>query len=140
MGVKFMQPIDKFGQPIYQKIYSILKEQEKVLLECGYHESSKKPNLFLRTCRIVTFFADMRGTEIIPIWKDPSPMFYWNWRKENLEIETRSRAILIEWSRLSKANLRLSNECDRYEDIELLNKRFAEEYTAAYQNACNQPE
>lgn len=118
-----MKPVDKFGRPIYQHIFRKLQEYGKLLELYGYRESIQKPNLFYRTCGIVIFYADMRGTEIVPIWENPSPLFYWNWRKANLDAEIRSRTVLIECLRISKMNVRLSFECDEYEDIRLLRKR-----------------
>jgi hypothetical protein len=83
-----MQPIDKFGHPIYPKIYSQLVGYSRVLKYHGYIESAKKPNLFFKHMgeayffnnkeqwTTPTFFADMRGTSEVPIWSDPSPLFY----------------------------------------------------------------
>ncbi|MGV8120689.1 MAG: hypothetical protein AB2L14_13095 [Candidatus Xenobiia bacterium LiM19] len=115
-----MQPVDKFGRPIYTHIFKQLQEIGRILTIYGYSESVKKPNLFWRECKFVIFYADMRGTEEVPIWKVPSPMFYWNWKIENLDSETRSRAILIEWSRIARANIRFSFNEDRYEDLNLI--------------------
>lgn len=115
-----MRPVDKLGRPIYQHIFRKLQEYGKLLEQYGYYESIQKPNLFYRKRRIVIFYADMRGTERSPIWENSSPLFYWSWQKENLDAEIRSRAVLIEWSRISKVNIRLSLECDRYEDTRLL--------------------
>jgi len=78
-----MIPVDKFGRPIYGKVFTRLKRQGAVLEENGYRESQKKPNLFYRkdpSCGM--FFADMRGTEDIPVWEDTSPLFYWQSNSE----------------------------------------------------------
>jgi hypothetical protein len=54
-----------------------MKDNEFVLKQCGYTESSTKPNLFYRRTDDFVFFADMQGTYEIPIYKDTSPMMYW---------------------------------------------------------------
>lgn len=45
--------------------------------KAGYRESKDKPNLFLKSTNECVFFADMRGTEIMPIWENTEPLFYW---------------------------------------------------------------
>jgi len=47
------------------------------LTELGYQESRKKPNLFYNKVEHGVFFADLRGTEEVPIWDDQRPLFYW---------------------------------------------------------------
>ena len=71
-----MQPIDKFGKPIFIKTYDKMLGFGRILKNNGYVESRSKPNLFFRKALDVVFFADMRGTEIVPIWEDPSPLIY----------------------------------------------------------------
>lgn len=91
----YMIPIDKFGNKIYPSKFMKLKENEKVLLSLGYKESQDKPNLFYKIQSEFRFFADMRGTEEVPIWRDTRPLFYWkfnsnipNWeRMRHLKIE-----------------------------------------------------
>jgi len=71
-----MQPIDKFGQPIYQRTYDKMLRFGRILTSKGYVESKNKPNLFFRKTPEVIFFADMRGTDVVSIWEDPSPLLY----------------------------------------------------------------
>lgn len=77
-----MIPKDKFGNPIHDRIFRILKRQGDILISLGYKESKKKPNLFFIKTGDGIFFADMRGTEEIPIWRDSMPLFYWRFEKE----------------------------------------------------------
>jgi len=46
------------------------------LEENGYKESKKNPNLFYRFVGAGFIYADMRGTEEVPIWEDPVPLIY----------------------------------------------------------------
>lgn len=82
-----MKPIDKNGNPIYSSTYGKMLAYSRVLKAHGYTESQRKPNLFYKhngkayfynnsQWTTPTFFADMRGTEEVPIWSDPSPLFY----------------------------------------------------------------
>ena len=65
--VGFMKAIDKFGNVIYPSKFSKLKENGKILLANGYFESKSKPNLFCKRIPQGWFYADMRGTEEVPI-------------------------------------------------------------------------
>jgi len=71
-----MRPVDKFGHPIYPKTFRVLQQYGQLLTQKGYRESYKSPNLFVKQQPQMVFFADMRGTEGMPIWDDPSPLFY----------------------------------------------------------------
>lgn len=71
-----MKPVTIDGRPIYQSIFTILQAIGTRLLECGWRESITKPNLFLKCFDDVMVFADMRGTEITPIWEEPYPLLY----------------------------------------------------------------
>lgn len=73
-----MIPFDKFGNPIFPSRYVRLKENEKVLLNMGYFESRKSPNLFCKELLHGWIYADMRGTSDVPIWEDTRPLFYWS--------------------------------------------------------------
>lgn len=109
-----MKPVDRFGRPIYQHIYRQLEVIRQKLVRYGYRESQSKPNLFYCSYNIVIFFADMRGTELVPIWEDPVPLFYWNWKKDNLSLKVRQQVVYFEWNRLFEFNvkLRLSHDMD----------------------------
>jgi hypothetical protein len=69
--------IDKFGRTIYPGVFSKMNEIGHELEGLGYSESFKKPNLFWKSFgKEFTAFADMRGTAMIPIWEDPTPLLY----------------------------------------------------------------
>lgn len=83
--------IDKFGRLIYENIWQILLKQGRILQKCGYKESEKKPNLFYKVIKEGIIFADMRSSNIVPIWADTNPLFYWNldktlpdWKKRRI--------------------------------------------------------
>ena len=76
------------GLSLYPSIIRKVKVNEERLIRAGYKESKKKPLLFYKPTKDCTFFADVRGTEIVPIWVDSSPLFYVrftndypNWKK-----------------------------------------------------------
>lgn len=73
---------DKFGNTIYSLKFQTLQGYGNILLSQGYSESLKKPNLFYKKLPEGLFFADMRGTEEIPIWEDTSPLFYWKFEEQ----------------------------------------------------------
>lgn len=64
------------GRPIYPKTYVILLGIGKTLVENGYREKTNKPNLFYKHTEGGYFYADLRGTEIVPIYEDPTALFY----------------------------------------------------------------
>lgn len=59
-----------------------LKEIKQILLRSGYKEAKDKKNLFYRKNELGCFFADMRGTSMVPIWQDSRPLFYYSFKKE----------------------------------------------------------
>ena len=71
-----MEPKDKFGRHLYGKVWLQLCENGVKLKQAGYWESKKKPNLFMKIEDDFSLYADMRGTEEVPIWEDTSPLFY----------------------------------------------------------------
>ncbi|MBX8639002.1 MAG: hypothetical protein JRN68_10815 [Nitrososphaerota archaeon] len=71
-----MEPKDKFGRHLYGKVWLQLCENGVKLKQAGYWESKKKPNLFMKIEGDFSLYADMRGTEEVPIWEDTSPLFY----------------------------------------------------------------
>ena len=71
-----MEPTDKFGNTIYPRTYGKLQIIGKALQESEWRESTKKPNLFYKKFGSLMVFADMRGTEIVPIWEEPYPLIY----------------------------------------------------------------
>lgn len=68
-----------------------LKEIKQILLRSGYKEAKNKKNLFYKKNELGCFFANMRGTSMIPIWQDSRPLFHYlfkkggaNWKKRRL--------------------------------------------------------
>ncbi|MEZ5359651.1 MAG: hypothetical protein R3F48_12600 [Candidatus Zixiibacteriota bacterium] len=98
-----MIQFDKFGHKIYNKAYRILEKNGNILLNLGYRESSKNPNLFYLNTRLVRFFADMRGTEEVPIWQETKPLFYWEFLRNTYNWEKR-RILKNELQRLYSAH------------------------------------
>jgi transcription elongation factor Elf1 len=72
-----MKPVDKYGRPIYPRIYSIIVRYGEKLESIGWFENRNKPNLFSKNYFGFWIYADMRSTEVIPIWEDPKPIIYW---------------------------------------------------------------
>jgi len=77
-----MKRQNKDGRPIYSdKIWKRMLWIGENLEKIGYKESNKRPNLFYKqfTNNGVNgvIFADLRGTDIIPIWADASPITYY---------------------------------------------------------------
>ena len=86
-----MEAIDKFGNKIYYTTYSRMLTYGLLLKKAGYVESYNKPNLFYKHTNEVTFFADMRGTDVVKIWENTEPLFYCKfednvplWKQERL--------------------------------------------------------
>jgi len=71
-----MEPFDVKGRPIKPHIFRQLQKIGKTLEDLEWRESRNKPNLFYKVFNRVTVFADLRGTEIVPIWEQPYPYIY----------------------------------------------------------------
>ena len=71
-----MEPMDKFGNPMYWRVYRQMISVGAALLNCGYTESRNKPNLFFRATEGMVFFADMRGTKSGSPWRYPVTLLY----------------------------------------------------------------
>lgn len=71
-----MKPEDKFGRKIFPRIFKVLKRYGGLLSHAGWKESKSKPNLFYKTFGKIAVFADMRGTDVVPIWDNPYPLLY----------------------------------------------------------------
>lgn len=107
-----MEPKDSSGRDLSMKVFYKLCYIGKQLERYGYIEASKKPNLFFRKYDLISFFADMRGTEDVPIWKFPVPYFYWA-ASDDLPYTSppqdfAQRAALAEVCRLFDVKLRLN--------------------------------
>jgi len=95
-----MKREDKFGRPIYSDtVWNQMVTYGRILIKIGYSESYQKPNLFFRKTDDGVYFADMRGTEEVPIWENPNPLSYFKslksdlpkWQQEKLRNEERDR-------------------------------------------------
>lgn len=92
-----MIPFDKFGRPIYGKLYARLFAIGMKLKRLGYKESVRFPNLFVKSLPGIVFFADLRGTEFAPIWENPGVFFYFQGdRLKNKKV------IIDEWISLNE--------------------------------------
>src|SRR2546426_6191787 len=116
-----MNPVDKFGNPIFPGKYRRLQENGNVLLLNGYVESSSKPNLFWKVVPQGRLYADMRGTEEVPIWSDTSPLFYWNFNS-TIPMWERRRVLKKELAKLftDGCPCRLSfyaYQCDEFQGV-----------------------
>jgi hypothetical protein len=69
-----MRPVDKFGKKIYGITWKKLCENGIRLKDAGYYECKDK--LFVREESGFKLYADMRGTDEVPIWHDTRPLFY----------------------------------------------------------------
>ncbi|MBU4190235.1 MAG: DUF2116 family Zn-ribbon domain-containing protein [Candidatus Thermoplasmatota archaeon] len=105
-----MKQIDKFGNKIYNKTWQKMIEYALLLKQQGFIESKNKPNLFYKKIDEGIIFADMRGTEIIPIWSDASPLIYYEF---NIDVPLWKRRRILN-NEVSKCNGRFSF----YEDSE----------------------
>ena len=108
-----MEPIDKFGNEIYSKTYNRMLGYSRVLTRRGYFESTNKPNLFYKKDddNNVIFFADMRGTEEVPIWEDSSPLFYAKFLNEIPQWK-KKRLLEKEFFEVAICRLSFYDECE----------------------------
>lgn len=80
----FMIPKDKFGNQLYSNTFNKMLAYGRILSNNGYRENNNKPNLFYKKVDHGWFNADMRGTEIVKMWEDPRPAFFWSFDSEIL--------------------------------------------------------
>jgi len=92
-----MIPFDRFGRPIYSKLYVRLFNIGMKLKRLGYKESVRFPNLFVKALSGIVFFADLRGTELVPIWERPGVFFYF--KGDRLKSK---KVIVDEWISLNE--------------------------------------
>ena len=92
---------DKSGKNIYPSVFNKIQKNGTILIKCGYTESVAKPNLFYKKISDGIFFADMRGTEEVPIWESTAPAFWGNLDK-NIEKWNKRRILLVEIKHLAK--------------------------------------
>jgi len=99
---------NKDGRPIFSETtWRKLLETGKKLEALGYVELSHKQNLFSRKVDHGYIYADLRGTEIVPIWDDPIPLLYFFARQGESVPEEEERTMLKdEFKRLRDADCR----------------------------------
>jgi len=113
-----MKPVDKFGKPIYGEKFRRLQANGGILGAQGYFESAKKPNLFCKQIPQGWFYADMRGTEEVPIWSDTRPAFYWKFNASTPMWERR-RLMKTELEKLFKSGCPLRLFFYAHDSVEL---------------------
>ena len=85
--------IDRFGRRVGPMTARIINNIAKGLKSVGFKESTKNPNLFYlrihknKLVGPVIVFADLRGTEIVPIEEDTRPLI-WTKFDRNYRIES----------------------------------------------------
>ncbi|MBI3934024.1 MAG: HNH endonuclease [Acidobacteria bacterium] len=97
-----MIPEDKFGNPIDSRVFEHLNGNGRVLSRLGYVESKNKPNLCYKKIAEGRIYADMRGTEDVPIWVDTRQLFFWSF-DEGVPKWKRRRIIKKELLRLAES-------------------------------------
>lgn len=102
-----MRPYDKQGRPLYGETWDRVDHYGTQLEMVGYQEHRAKANLFVRAYQSVHFYADLRGTALIPLWRDSRPLFYWHFRRPTDDLTAR-RMIVIEATRLAPIPIRLT--------------------------------
>ena len=99
---------NKDGRPIFSETtWRRLLNTGKKLEALGYAELSHKQNLFSRKVDHGHIYADLRGTEEVPIWNDPVPLLYFFAGQGKAVPEEEERTILKEeFKRLRDADCR----------------------------------
>jgi hypothetical protein len=92
-----------FSETTWRKLFDTGKKLEAL----GYVELIHKQNLFSRKVDHGYIYADLRGTEIVPIWDDPVPLLYFFAARGTSVPEEEEGAILkAEFKRLRDADCR----------------------------------
>ena len=115
-------------------MFAQLKDNERVLLRLGYIESKNKPNLFSKGIPEGRLYADMRGTEDVPIWQDTRPLFF-RFLDESIPKWKRRRVIKKELVNLAESGCpcRLSFYAPRsWDEFECVNT-FVDDETNTYE-------
>ena len=103
-----MEPKDKFGNPLFPRLFQKLQDMGQRLERCGYREAKQKPNLFVKRWPGVAFFVDFRGTHEIPIWEDYAGLFYWKFTDPGLPLSVRQQMVKLESGRTADVPKRLA--------------------------------
>ena len=80
---------DRFGNELYPGLRSRLWRYGAALERIGFKQSNEKPYLFRMPGSVGVVFADLGGTEVIPIWEDDSAYIHGklecpDWRKRQI--------------------------------------------------------
>lgn len=99
---------NKDGRPILSETtWRRLVDTGKKLEGLGYIELSHKQNLFSRKLDLGYIYADLRGTEEVPIWSDQAPLLYFFAAGGTSVTEEDQRTMLkAEFKRLRDADCR----------------------------------
>lgn len=107
-----MKPLDKQGRRLFGQTWDRVHHYGTQLVALGYVEHAEKSNLFVRSYRSAQFYADLRGSNVVAIWQDRRPLFYWRFRRD-LDRPTAQRIISIEAARTAPVPIRLSLDLDQ---------------------------
>ncbi|MDA8346786.1 MAG: hypothetical protein M0Z66_15170 [Thermaerobacter sp.] len=101
---------DSSGRELYPHVFRKIQRIGRQLEELGYREARSKPNLFVCRNQTVTFFADLRGTDDVPIFVDQRALWWRDWTlpPSAIPLEVRRRIIAIERLRLWNVPIRQS--------------------------------
>src|SRR5208283_5049859 len=97
---------NKDGRPILSETtWRKLLDTGKKLEALGYTELSLKQNLFSRKVNHGYIYADLRGTEVVPIWDQPVPLLYfYAGQGKSVSKEEERTALKDEFKRLREAD------------------------------------
>jgi hypothetical protein len=69
---------DKRGNVLYPRVAAALYEAGRCLCAMGFTQAQQKPWLFVLPIKgIGAFFANLGGTQQVPIWEDSRPLYHW---------------------------------------------------------------
>ena len=99
-----MKRQNKDGRPIFSNTtWDKMLKSGRLIESQGYAESGAKPNLFFRKIETGVLYADMRGTDIVPIWDDTRPMLYFFPTNPPMNDDERRSILKPEFARLKVA-------------------------------------
>lgn len=84
--------MDARGNQLYPKVKQQLYAHARNLLKIGFRQARKKPWLFLLPIsnKRGIVFANLGGTEEVPIWEDTSPLLHWQ-----LKVSEREERMIV---------------------------------------------
>ena len=70
--------VDRYGQPIYPHIQRQVFRSAQQIISMNWRQTISKPYLFIYPIPPhCTLFLDFGSSDVVPIWEDTSPLFYW---------------------------------------------------------------